>query len=361
MKILMLAPYSSPIVQRLLKALNKHSECEVWVASFNVKTDLEKRIIGLGEVNSFVDYLKFYKINKLVKKLNPDIVHAHIVNHYGVMAIFQKKPLVVGLWGSDVMLAPKVGSQIKKNIFNLINKTVVKKADKLHTSSSHILDELVNQYGEFVKDKTDVFYWGFPVEKPSDSTQEFIESMFEEQFGICAEDELIVSPRGVAGVYNPDGVVKIIKKISDIDKFKIVILRGFSSDKDVDEFKEKLGKFKDNVIFVNRLLNTEELYVLYGKTKYHISVAVSDALGGGVVEPYLRGSFPILSNLEPYRNFAHDNSGFILKDYSEESLADLKEFMLNENHQNYKQTSFSAYSAGSIVSKFIELYKNTLK
>ncbi|MDV2220579.1 glycosyltransferase, partial [Acinetobacter baumannii] len=95
MKILMLAPYSSPIVQRLSKALEKNGGCEVWVASFNVETDLEKRIISLGEVNSFIDYFKFHKVNKLVKKLNPDIVHAHIINHYGIMAVFQKKPLIV--------------------------------------------------------------------------------------------------------------------------------------------------------------------------------------------------------------------------------------------------------------------------
>lgn len=361
MKILMLAPYSSPIVQRLSKALEKYSECEVWVASFNVETDLEKKVISLGEINSFLDYFKFYKVNKIVKRINPDIVHAHIINHYGIMAIFQKKPLVVGLWGSDVMLAPKSGSQLKKNIFNFINKIVVQKADKLHTSSIHILDELVSQHGDFVKDKTDVFYWGFPVEKPSDSAQKNIESMFVEEFGICANDKLIVSPRGVASVYNPDGVIKIIKKISDISEFKVVILRGFSSDKDVAKFKEKLGVFKGNVVFINRLLNAEELYVLYGKTKYHISVAISDALGGGVVEPYLRGSFPILSNLVPYKQFVHDNYGFILEDYSEESLDGLREFILAESSLNCNQVSGSSFLASTITSKFVKLYKNILK
>ncbi|MCU4640927.1 glycosyltransferase [Acinetobacter courvalinii] len=360
MKILMLAPYSSPIVQRLVKALEMYSECEIWVASFNVETDLEKKIIGLGEINSFIDYFKFYKVNKLVKKINPDIVHAHIINHYGVMAIFQKKPLLVGLWGSDVMLAPKKGSLIKRSIFKLINKIVVIKADKLHTSSSHILDELVLQYGEFVKNKTDVFYWGFPVEKPSDISQGLIERNFKQEFDICSNDRLIVFPRGVSSVYDPDGVIKIIKKISNIKEFKIVVLRGFSSDKEVEKFKENLGVLNKKIIFINRLLNAEELYVLYGQSKFHISVPISDALGGGVVEPYLRGSFPILSNLLPYEKFVNDNHGFVLKDYSEKSLNNLEKTIFHENFQENDFLS-STYSANSIVSKFTELYKNTLK
>ena len=57
---------------------------------------------------------KFYKVNKIVKELKPDIVHAHILNHYGLMALFQPTPLIVALWGSDVMLALNSKNLFKK-------------------------------------------------------------------------------------------------------------------------------------------------------------------------------------------------------------------------------------------------------
>lgn len=361
MKILMLAPYSSPIVQRLSKALDKNGGCEVWVASFNVETDLEKRIISLGEVNSFIDYFKFYKVNKLVKKLDPDIVHAHIINHYGIMAVFQKKPLIVGLWGSDVMLAPNKGSLLKRKIFKLINAIVIKRANLMHTSSNHILEELVKKHGKFIKNKINVFYWGFPVEEPSGDNYQLIQAMLKNEYGIESNDHLIVFPRGLSKVYDPDNVVKVINKLSDIKELKIVVLRGFSSDEDVEKFKNKLGAAESKIIFINRLLNTNELFVLYSQAKYHVSLPISDALGGGVIEPFLRGSFPILSNIKPYKNFVEQNSGFILEDYSEPSLNNLEQKILNNQLKLDSLGLNSYYSTQAIIDKFKKLYEIVLK
>ncbi len=357
----MLAPYSSPIVQRLSKALEKNGGCEVWVASFNVETNLEKKVISLGEINSFIDYFKFYKANKLVKKLNPDIVHAHIINHYGIMAIFQKKPLIVGLWGSDVMLAPNKGSLLKREMFKLINAIVIKRANLMHTSSNHILEELVKKHGKYIKNKINVFYWGFPVEEPSDANYQLIQAMLKKEYGIEQDNHLIVFPRGLSKVYDPDNVVKVIKKLSNLKELKIVVLRGFSSDEDVKNFKDNLGVVGDKIIFINKLLNTNELFVLYSQTKYHVSIPISDALGGGVIEPFLRGSFPILSNIKAYKNFVEQNLGFILEDYSESSLNNLEQKILNNQLEVEGLSLNSDYSAQAIVNKFKKLYEIVLK
>ncbi|MFV5594897.1 glycosyltransferase [Acinetobacter junii] len=356
MKILMLAPYSSPIVQRLSKALEKYTEYEVWVASFNVETDLKRKIISLGEINSFLDYFKFYKVNKLVRDLNPDLVHAHILNHYGFMAILQNKPLLVGLWGSDVMLAPNTGSLLKRKIFTLINTIVLRRANFLHTSSDHILDELKNKHGKYVVNKTHVFYWGFPVEEPEGDEYKSIESKFKEEFGIDKKDHLIVFPRGLSSVYDPENAIKIIEKLVDISSMKIVVLRGFASNEDVGRFKEKLGDNLNKIVFIDKLLNSNELFVLYSQTKYHVSIPKSDALGGGVVEPLIRGSIPILSNIEPYKKFIRNNPGIVLEDYTDLSLIDLR-CNMSSNTFEFKSTIVTDnFSAKSIVDKFEKIY-----
>lgn len=361
MKILMLAPYSSPIVQRLTAALENYCGYEVWVASFNVETNLENKIISLGEISSFLDYFRFYKVNKLVKELNPDIVHAHIINHYGIMAVFQKKPLIVGLWGSDVMLAPNNGSIFKREIFKLINTVVLRRANFLHTSSNHILDELTKKHGKYVQNKIKVFYWGFPVEEPTKENYKLIEAMFKNEYGIENYDSLIVFPRGLSKVYDPDNVVKIIKKLLNVKGLKIVVLRGFASNNEVKSFQNKLGDSLNQVVLINKLLDSSELFVLYSQTKYHISIPVSDALGGGVIEPMIRGSIPVLSNIAPYREFVKENLGFIVEDYTEESLNNLENKIL-ENQFNCDNLKIdNIYSAESVVNKFKKLYELVLK
>lgn len=361
MKILILAPYSSPIVQRLFKALNNYSDHEVWVASFNVETDLQKNIIGLGQINSFLDYFKFYKINKIIKEINPDVVHAHIINHYGLLALLQRKPLLVALWGSDVMLAPNKGSMPKKAIFTLINGLVAKKAKFLHTSSAHILDEMVVKHGFSVKQKIKVFYWGFPVEKPNDNNFLIIKELFFKEYHLKKDDTLIVATRGLGEVYDPENMVRIIKILSKNSSLKVVVLRGFASDEQVEKFKQNIKEFSHRITFIDRMLTSNELYVLYSQTKYHISIPISDALGGGVVEPLLMGSYPILSNISPYKDFVSKNSGYILNDYSDKNIDILyNKISNNELHLNI-DTAVEQYSAKSIVTKFNNLYSMILR
>ena len=356
MKILILAPYSSPVVQRLFKALNKYTEHEVWVASFNVETDLKNKIIGLGEINSFLDYFRMNKINKIIKEINPDVVHAHIINHYGILALLQKKPLLVALWGSDVMIAPNKGSFMKRKFFTFINALVAKKANLLHTSSKHILDEMVSKYGSDLQTKINVFYWGFPVEQPSKNDYLTIQNSFLNEYGIQKEDTLVVATRGLADIYDPENMIKIIKKLSEHSLLKIVVLRGFANNIQVAKFNDEIQDFKDKIVFIDKLLSSNELYVLYNQAKYHISIPISDALGGGVVEPLLMGSYPILSNIPPYQNFVLENSGYILKDYSVESIDILYQKIINEDLQVNIDGIKQKYSAQSIVSIFDELY-----
>lgn len=361
MKILILAPYSSPIVQRLSSALEKYAEHEVWVASFNIETDIKNKIIGLGKLNSFLDYFKVNKVNKVIEQINPDVVHAHIINHYGIMALLQKKPLLVALWGSDVMLAPNQGSLLKRKFYTYINALVAKRANLLHTSSKHIQDEMVTKYNSNMMNKIEVFYWGFPVEKPNSNDYSNIQNIFLKEYGIKREDNLIVATRGLGAVYDPENMVKVIKKLSKNPLLKTVVLRGFAEEDQVNYFKEKIENFKDRVIFIDRLLSSNELYVLYGQTKYHISIPVSDALGGGVVEPLLMGSYPILSNIPPYQAFISENSGYILKDYTLESLDHLYGKILNNELKVDIVAIKDKFSAEAIVSKFDNLYSKILR
>ena len=208
MRILIVGPISSPIIRRLEKSL-RGSGLEVFVASYNVGDFSADNVIDLGRLKSFVSYLNFFKINRLVRKLNPDLVHAHVLNHYGLMCAFQSKPLLVALWGSEVMVTPKKGWMIKRFLFRVINEFVLCRADGVHSSSQHIIDEVTKLQKTAVM-KAQSFYCGFPLVAPPEIKLKGIEGHLQNEFGISGCG-FIVFPRGISEIYNPRLTVEIVK------------------------------------------------------------------------------------------------------------------------------------------------------
>lgn len=356
MKVLVVGPYQSPIVQKLVAALESRN-IEVILASHDANDS--STVVDLGKCKSMLSYFSFLKINRLVKKYKPDVVHAHILNHYGLMCTFQRKPLLVALWGSDVMLAPNQGGYIKRKIFKFINWFVMKRADLLHTSGAHIAQEAMRQCRK-VKEKVHTFYWGFPLKKPPMDRFNEIQSKFAKDYNL-SEDGYYVFPRGIGKVYNPEVVAKIVNYLlsKGILGNQIIVLRGFAKEDDVVNFS-KLVNLK-SIIFINRVLNQDEMYVLYSKCKAHFSVPHSDSLGGGVIEPANFGSYPFLSDIPSYREYLLNNEGFLFRDYSEEEFYKLlkKISELNLNPVNaYNSSSYFEYSQEAVTDKILNLYHN---
>lgn len=197
----------------------------------------------------------------------------------------------------------------------------MKRAARCHTSGFHVADEAEKQCKGVLK-KTDVFYWGFPLEKPDSRIINLIAENLKNEFGIEGEG-FIVFPRGLAKVYNPGMTAKIIKIIllNSTEAKKIIVLKGFANKKDEENFKSIIDI--KSIIYIDRLLSSEELYYLYSKTNIHFSIPLSDSLGGGVIEPSLLGSIPILSFLPSYIKYAEENEAFILENFEESTIFNL--------------------------------------
>lgn len=355
MKVLIVAPIHSPIVRSLITAL-KNSGIELIVASHDAAN--EDEVIDLGPCSSMFSYLCFWKINKLVKEHQPDIVHAHVLNHYGLMAAFQKKPLLVALWGSDVMLSTKTGAFIKRKLFRVINWFVLKRADFIHTSGKHVAKEAENQYREASK-KITTFYWGFPLPELELDVLNSTYQKLGDEFGLIS-DKNIVFPRGLGSVYNPEGAAKIINYLiaKGVEAQRIVVLRGFANEESVRKFASLVDI--DNITFINRLLSPQELYALYKNTYMHFSIPHSDSLGGGVIEPALAGSLPVLSDLPSYRDFLKENDGLLLTDYTHSGLDIIYNRVTDapeiDNSLTLSRLT-SKYSIASVVASFNGIYQ----
>lgn len=352
MRILIIAPHESPIIQRLVLNLRERDHA-VWLASYNAEN--KKDVINMGPLRNMFDYFRMDRICKIVEKIQPDVVHAHVVNHYGIMAWMQPKPLVVGLWGSDVMLAPNSGNFIKKNIFKVINKCVLKRAELCHTSAQHVALEADKQYhGALLKTK--VFYWGLPLSQPSEDDAQRISEKLLKEFGLINQKKYIVFPRGLDEIYNPKTSIKIIKELKKlgINDEQIVVLKGFCADEKEEEFKRQINV--RTITYIDRILKSEELYFLYSNTVAHVSIPSSDSLGGGVVEPSLLGSFPILSNLPSYREYALNNDSHVMNNFDDCEIKKAAIVIVEKTNRENKLTALNNYSADSVMSKIEKVY-----
>jgi len=82
--------------------------------------------------------LKIGKIKKIIKKIKPDILHAHYASSYGLLgSLLNYHPFVLSVWGSDIYDFPNK---------NFLNRAIIKynlsKADVILSTSKVMADEI---------------------------------------------------------------------------------------------------------------------------------------------------------------------------------------------------------------------------
>lgn len=355
MKVLILAPHSSPIVTRLVESLKKRGDINVVLASFNAVG--KEGVEDLGPLNSMLDYLKFWKVSKLVQRHKPDLIHAHISTHYGMLALFARVPVVVALWGSEIMLDSFSGSRPKQFLFRFFNYLAFRNSKCCHTSGRHIA-ETAFKISDIIRNKVHVFYWGFPLKASAKESLEEIGRRMKKEF-LLDEKELIVFPRGLSPVYNPKLTALLADKLARNSRIShtIVVLKGFASKSELELFKSYLQS--PDIVVIERLLTEAELYWLYTKTSFHFSIPFSDALGGGVIEPSLLGSYPILSDIPSYNDFINTHCGYLLKNnLSLNELDLLIEFMCSK--PSVPDSLYLSYGENKITEQIVDIYSKAL-
>jgi glycosyltransferase involved in cell wall biosynthesis len=117
-----------------------------------------------------------FKIRRLIKKIKPDIVHAHYVTQYGFCGAFSGfHPLVVSAWGSDIATFPE-----KSKIHRFLVRYVLRRTDLFHVQDP-LSKKRVEELG--AKDnKIKVIPWGvdltkFSIDKKSEKWRKKLQKL----------------------------------------------------------------------------------------------------------------------------------------------------------------------------------------
>ncbi len=368
MKILILGDASNP---HIIKWANGLKSIGIDVIIFSIerfsKRDFTEGIqiygtkwftnIKLKKNGSFAKILylvSIYQIKSIINQSKPDILHAHYASSYGLLgALVGFRPLIISVWGGDVISFPTVSS-----LHSAVFRFNLSKADKILTTSRY----LSNLLKKYTPKDIDITPFGIDTSifRPDSKL-----NLFHDNASI-----VIGTVKGLEWYYGIEYLIEafqlVLKRLPQ-KKLKLLIVGGGALEK----------KIKDLI----KELNLEEHVLLTGKKKYHeiqkyhnsidIFVAVSvyqESFGVAVIEASACEKPVIISRVGGMVEVVEENvTGFVVSPKNSiETAEKIIELVLNKSlrvgmgkaGRKFVEQHFSFKSS---LTKMISIYKQVLK
>jgi len=187
-------------------------------------------------------YLSFiprhFAIKKLVKKINPDLIHAHFIAKYGFHLIgLNVHPSVVSAWGDDILILPR-----QNRVIHGFTKKVLTTVDLIYAVSHNIGDHICADFN-IPTDKVHYLPFGIdtdlfaPLPDNKNGKRTTIEIFSNRGFFPVYDNETLI--RGFAGAYQKNNNLRLTLKGEGPDEQKIRNLVTSLGISDVVLFKKK--------------------------------------------------------------------------------------------------------------------------
>lgn len=235
--------------------------------SLNIAANVSKSKKGISKLRYF---FVVRKLKATLKKIHPEIVHAHFASSYGTLALLSgHRPYFVSLWGSDIMEFP-----LRSPFHSFLLKRVLKNARQVFSTSKIMTNLCRKKYGiESITIPFGIELENFSVKIWNNETDQIVigtVKRLEEIYGI---DILI---RALA-----------IAKSKTNKKIQLVIAGDGSCRSDYELLSQKL-KIQDSVEFlgqipfnqVPQILRTFDIFAnLSRRESFGVSVLEASACG----------------------------------------------------------------------------------
>lgn len=259
-------------------------------------------------------YVALLEIALLIRKIHPDIIHAHYLAHFGILAgLYSRlsgfRPIVLTAWGSDVITGA-IGWK------RWLIKHALKRADLITCDADHMVERLVTLGAN--REKIKLICFGTDTRKLSPRPKS---EKLKEQLGVGGSP-VVISLRNLTTIYDVESLVKCIPLVlKEIPETKFVIGGEGSQEKDLRELAQSLG-VSDNARFVGFIQN-DELPQYLTSSDVYVSTSLSDAgLSASTAEAMACGLPVIITDFGDNRKWVEDGvNGFIVPLRDPETLA----------------------------------------
>ncbi len=221
----------------------------------------------LAESSAFAKLQYFQKIPDLkqfITEFKPDVLHAHYVSSYGLLAALSGfKTYVISAWGSDVYAFPKS---------NFINKSIIKKAFKNARAIYSTSHDMAQEIKTYTKKEPVIIPFGVDVElfqpgrKSNDEVMKFVTT--KSHFPIYRIPKIVETFRRVLES-NPELEIELYV-VGDGPEFEIARVAAGSC-------------VNHQIKFTGRILPTDMPAFLSNKDVL-INVPITESFGVGILE-----------------------------------------------------------------------------
>ena len=315
MKICYLADLRSPHTKRWVDYFIKEHEIDLITLKYQgvsnmffSRKDYEAIGVQVHEITKRELLLSPLTIRGLLKKITPDIIHAHFVTHYGFLgAISGFHPFVVSPWGSDI------GRDVEQSkVFKFTVKYALRKADIVQCMDESFRQRVINLIGDsnsikVIKEGINLSLF-YPKKKKTQKVEKVL----------CLRKSQ--PPYNVAVLLH--AIPKIVKWCPDV---KFLLLNSGVELNETKNLINKLG-IKNNVFFVGVMRN-ETVPVILNDADIYVDTFYQRKRGAGIGKTALEAmscELPVvLSNTAGVGlHIEHKHNGYIYNGNDSNSLAD---------------------------------------
>lgn len=295
--ILIIGP-DSPHVATFIKRLDSEKHVLKVISSGSQHISFSpNHILNFSLVRFWNFLLVPLKIKRIAKAFRPDLVWMHQANSYSlypVLGLKKKYPLVITVWGSDILVAPQQSEWIKK-----MTRFILNNVDSI-TADANYLGEKTLALSP--KKDTPVYICQFGIQPLAITTE---------------KENIIYSNRGHKPLYRIKEIINAFYLFQQNNKedWKLVIAGNGSETKSLQELVKK-RKLSEKVEFIG-FLSPQENAMWYARAIIFISIPESDGTAVSLLESMHYGCIPVVSDLPANREWiTHEDNGYIVGDLS---------------------------------------------
>lgn len=270
-------------------------------------------------------------LKRVIKKVNPDIIHALGVDIWGVLAtnVDSNIPIIISTTGSDVFRFPFQS----KVIFNIVKKAL-DKATLVHTALSGKAVNHLQKHFNVPANKIIQLSWGINYRQIRSIHEKVHIEDVKKKYGIADYEFIIFAPRGMRKVFRPIfEIIPVAKEMKSRDlSFKIIVKLTGSEKRLRKQFKKEVERnnLTDSFIFIENEISYEEIITLFSISDLMVSLSESDQISTAILEGLVTETIAIVSNLSIYKDVFNDPDNlFYVDNYSYKGLANKIRYVYN--------------------------------
>lgn len=274
----------------------------------------EKQVQSNASVFKKSTYLSILPaVNKNIKSFKPDLVHAHYISSYGLLALLSGfRPYLLSVWGSDIMVFPK-----RSILHRMIIKIILKNAKQVFATSQLMLD-IVQQ--DFNKKESMRLPFGIDTKKfhPIENDHKLNEFTF-------------IILKSLAPTYGIDIAIKAFHQLQLKYKNQALKLLIYGDGAKRAEYKALAGKLLNQAIYFKGRIPSSEAPKALQQAHVLLNVSRSESFGVSVLEASSCGLAVIISNRGGLaETIAPNKTGLMLDELSVSKCVEAMETYLNK-------------------------------